>query len=347
MADRAGRRELQTHLTIRAFQAMLSGLRELGHDPAPMIAAAGIAPEALGDPDGRIPTLRVKEFLTAAVERTGDDNLGLHMAERADLGSFDAPFFAMHSSATLGAAYERLSRYQRLLHDTSRIELRIEDAHATLHHRPPGGVAPHRHGMEFVLAAWVRAGRAVTGVEWAPLEVRFAHAAPAETSDHERFFRAPLRFTMGENAFSLAADLLALPCTRADAALADLLDRYAAERIARAPGTGRLSDRVRSLLEAELRSGEFSATALAHHLGMSVRSLNRLLSAEGTSYQLLLDGLRHELAARQLSDPRSSVWEVAFQLGFSDLSAFYRAFRRWTGTTPAEFRGRPGALGRP
>lgn len=325
---------------------MLSGLRGLGHDPAPLIAEAGLAPATLVDPDGRIPTSRVKEFLSAAVERTGDEHLGLHMAQRADLGSFDAPFFAMHSSPTLGAAYERLSRYQRLLHDTSRIELRIDDAHATLRHRLPGGILPHRQGMEFVIAAWVRCGRAVTGVEWAPLEVRFAHPAPADTREHAQFFRSPVRFTMGENAFSLAAPLLALPCARADAALVALLDRYAAERIARVPGTGRLADRVHALIESGLPSGEVSATALAHQLGMSVRSLNRLLAAEGTSYQKLLDALRHELAARQLSDPRTSVWEVAFELGFSDLSAFYRAFRRWTGTTPAEFRGRAGIPGR-
>jgi AraC-like DNA-binding protein len=199
--------------------------------------------------------------------------------------------------------------------------------------------------MEFVLAVWVRAGRAVTGIEWSPLEVRFGHAAPRDAGDHERFFRAPVRFRMGENAFTLAAELLALPCTRADAALAALLDRYAAERIARAPGAGRLADRVHALLEAGLRSGEVSATSLARRLGMSVRSLNRLLATEGTSYQKALDSLRHELAARQLSDPGTPVSEVAFQLGFSDLSSFYRAFRRWTGTTPAEFRGRASAPG--
>ena len=321
---------------------MLSGLGALGHDPAPFLEQANIDPRSLGDPDGRIPTPRVIEFVAAAVAATGDPNLGLHMAERAELGSFDAPFFAMHASPTLGAAYERLSRYQRLFHDASKIELRIGATHATLRHRLPGGILPARHGAEFLIASWVRAGRAVTGVEWAPLEVRFGHAAPADISHHERFFRGPLKFAMGENSFSLAAELLALPSTRADAGLAALLDRYAAERIARAPGSGRLADRARTLIEAGLRSGGMSATSLARQLGMSVRSLNRLLAAEGTSYQSVLDALRHELAARQLSDPGSSVWEVAFQLGFSDLSAFYRAFRRWTGTTPAEFRGRGG-----
>ncbi len=335
-----GARTGRAHLAVRAFQAMLSGLEALGHEAAPWIAAAGIDAGVLGDPDARIPMERVVAFVTAAVEQTGDDHLGLHMAERAELSSFDAPFYAMHSSATLGAAYERLARYQRLFHDTSRLELRVGDVHATLRHRLPGGVHPARQGAEFVIASWVRTGRAVTGVDWAPLEVRFAHAAPADASDHARFFRAPLRFATGENSFALAVELLALPCTRADATLAALLDRYAAERISRSPGTGGLADRARSLLESELGSGEVRATQLAKRLGMSVRSLNRVLAAEGTTYQSLLDGVRLELAARRLTDPRSSVWEVAFQLGFSDLSAFYRAFRRWTGTTPAEFRAR-------
>jgi len=329
---------LAGNLTARAFRAMLSGIRALGHEPASWLAAADIAAPVLEDPDARIPVATVIEFMTLAVGATGDEHLGLHAAEHAELGAYDAPFYAMHASATLGAAYERLARYQRLFHDSSRAELRIEDGHAALRHRPAAGMLPKRQGAEFLLASWVRSGRAVTGVDWAPDEVRFAHPAPDDASEHRRFFCAPVRFGCGENAVWLAPELLALPCTRADAALAALLDRYAAERIDGTPAPGRLADRVRAMIEAGLPAGDVSATALAKRLGMSVRSLNRLLAAEGTSYQGVLDGLRHELAARGLSNPRVSVWQVAFDLGFSDLSAFYRAFRRWTGTTPAGFR---------
>jgi AraC-like DNA-binding protein len=116
------------------------------------------------------------------------------------------------------------------------------------------------------------------------------------------------------------------------------MDRYVDEQIQRAPIGGRMSDRVRGIATLLLRDGEPSASTTASRMKMSVRTLNRALAAEGTSYRAILDQLRHELACRHLVDSRLSICEIAFLLGFSDMSAFYRAFKRWTGRTPAEFR---------
>jgi AraC-like DNA-binding protein len=195
-----------------------------------------------------------------------------------------------------------------------------------------------RHTAEFLLAVWVRAGRLATGTDWAPLEVRFAHSAPNDVDDHARFFRAPVHFDCGENALVLPAALLDMPCVRADGALLAVLDRYAADRLGRLPQTTTLAERVRAALIEQLVGTEPGAVRMAAQLKMSVRTLNRGLAAEGTSYTALLDQLRHELATRHLADDRVSIAEVAFLLGFSELSSFYRAFRRWTGRTPVEFR---------
>jgi AraC-like DNA-binding protein len=184
----------------------------------------------------------------------------------------------------------------------------------------------------------VRGGRVATGEDWAPLEIRFAHRRPDEVGEHARFFRAPVHFSAGENAMVLAAELLDRPCVRADPALLAVLDRYAADLLARVPATGRLADRARTALVEMLRDGEPGAGRLASRLKMSARSLSRTLAAEGTSYRALLDQIRRETAARHLADDRIAIAEVAFLLGFSDLSAFYRAFKRWTGQTPAEAR---------
>lgn len=277
-------------------------------------------------------------LLARAAEHTGDGNLGLHLAERAALGSFDVHFYAMASSPTLGAAYERLCRYQRLIHETSRVDLEIRDDRAVLRHQLAGGVAAPRQTAEFLVTAWVRAGRVVTGVDWAPSEVHFAHPAPLDISEHGRFFRSDLHFAMGENALVLPTRLLETPCARADPALAAVLDRYASDRLEQAPRTISVADRVRSVLGDELRGGEPTAARLAARLKMSVRSLNRVLAVEGTSYQQLLDGLRRDLAERHLAGDHVSISEVGFLLGFSELSSFHRAFKRWTGRTPARFR---------
>jgi AraC-like DNA-binding protein len=318
----------------------VSGLRALGHDPGPILNAAGVPQATLDDPDGRVPMTAGVAVLRRASEVTGDTDIGLHIAEHAELGSVDVHFYAMATSPTLGAAYERLCRYQRLIHETSSVRLEIDGDRAILRHALPGGMAVPRHSAEFIVAAWVRAGRVVTETDWAPLEVRFAHVAPPDVREHARFFRAPVRFGMAENALILPVSLLGTPCARADATLLSVLDRYAVDRLESVPRALTFAEHARAALAEELRGSQASASRLARRLKMSVRTLNRALAAEGTSYRALLEQLRRELATHHLVDGRLSIGEVAFLLGFSELSAFYRMFKRWTGETPAEFRRR-------
>lgn len=325
-------------MTTRAIRPLVSGLAELGHDPAPVLALVGIEEVVIEDPEASVPMQQVVSLIDHAVQATGDDNLGLHLAQHAQSGSFDVHLYAMISSATLGDAFQCLCRYQRLIHDSTEVRLDIEDDRATLRHRMPGGLAAPRHSAEFLLTAWVRGGRMATGTAWAPTEVRFAHHEPSGSDEHRRFFDAPVRFMTGENALVVPASLLELPCTRADPALFAMLDRYAADRLERAPRSAAIADRARTALAAALRHGEPSAAHVARRLKMSVRTLNRALVAEGTSYRRVLEQLRRELALRHLADVRLSVTEIAFLLGFSELSAFHRAFRRWTGQTPSQFR---------
>lgn len=325
-------------LTVRAIRPLLSGLRGSGYDVAPILDAVGIDEATLTDPDSRVPTSVAMGLLSTAVESTGDLNLGLHLAERAELGSFDVHFYAMASSPTLGAAFERLCRYQRMIHESSRVVLEVGATQAVLRHELAAGKAAPRQTAEFLLAAWVRAGRVITGAEWVPQEVHFAHAAPSDVGEHRRFFQADVHFAMGANALVLPSALLQRPCVRADPALVAVLDRYAAAQLEKAPRSDSMVDRLRVLLGEELRGGDPTAARLARRLKMSVRSLHRLLAAEGTSYQELLDALRRDLAQRHLAGDHVSISEIGFLLGFSELSSFHRAFKRWTGRTPAQFR---------
>ena len=330
---------VEVALTARAFLPLLSGLRRLGHDPAPLLAAVGVDAKVLEDPDARIPMSAGAGLLARAEAVTGDDCIGLHLAEHADLRTVDVHFYAMASSETLRDAFSRLSRYQRLIHETSRIELSTTSGGMALRHVLPGGFAAPRQAAEFLLAAWVRTGRLVTGANWDPVDVRFAHAEPASAHELRRFFQAPIRFSAGENAMTVSEASLSLHCVGADPSLALLMDRYASEHLQPHGSEGqRLADRLRHVLTAELRDGEPGAARVAARMKMSLRTLNRALADEGTTYRAVLNQLRAETAGRHLADPRISIGEVAFLLGFSELSAFYRAFKRWTGQTPAQFR---------
>ena len=315
----------------------MSGLKALGYDPAAFLQTQDVDDARLLDPDATVPMSACVALLAEGVRVTGDENLGLHVAEQAEVGSFDVHFYAMISSPTLGAAFEWVCRYQRLIHETSEVRLETSGDVTILSHRLSGGMPAPRQTAELLLAAWVRAGRIATRTRWNPAEVRFAHRAPLDWREHERFFGAPPRFSSGENALVLPAALLDLACRRPDPALLSLLDRYAADRLdGRQAAT--FAGRARAALSEELEAGNVAASRLAARLHVSVRTLHRFLAAEGTSYRRLLDQLRHDAAERHLADDRMSVGEIAFLLGFSELSAFHRAFRRWTGGTPAAFR---------
>lgn len=333
----------QPYITNRAIGPLVSGLVALGHNPAPLLAAAGLAPGALADPDTRVPWNRVLSFIDAAVSVTGDDHLGLHLAEHVPLETLDVHLHATLASNTLGQAYQRLCRYQRLLHETAIVELNVDDGRAELSHRLPGGRAAPRHSAEFLLALWVRVGRLATGVTWVPLQVRFAHKPPAFSGPLAEFFGAPLQFASGANTIVFPAGLLELPCLRADASLTTVLDRHASDRLARSTTDGPFAERARAGVLRGMLAGRLDAASLASDLRMSRRTLHRALAAEGVTYRSLLRQVRHELAARHLSDTRYSIAEVAFLLGFADVSAFHRAFRHWTGQTPLAFRRRAQA----
>jgi AraC-like DNA-binding protein len=175
-------------------------------------------------------------------------------------------------------------------------------------------------------------------VGWAPTQVKFAHPAPSVVREHERVFQAPIRFTAGENALVFPSELLHLPCRTADPGLLAVLSRHADQILSVLPQTDSWSDRIRRTAAEELGRGTAPVEQVARRLGLSVRSLQRRLAEEGTSYTELLDGIRHELAVRYFRDSRLSIAQIALLLGYAETSSFDRSFRRWCGMSPSDYR---------
>jgi AraC-like DNA-binding protein len=147
-----------------------------------------------------------------------------------------------------------------------------------------------------------------------------------------------LHFAGEMNAMVLRRDLLDTPLVRADPRLCVILDRQVRETLERLPKTTDLSERVRQIVAEKLTAGEPKIGEIARGLGMSARTLQRQLDRDGTKFRELIDALRRELAVSHLKEKEIPIAEVAFLLGFSEASAFHRAFKRWSGQTPAEFR---------
>jgi AraC-like DNA-binding protein len=343
--DRAGQGGLIT-VSVRSIRPAVARLGRLGVDVASLLSAVGVDHALLDDSDARLPHSLLLAIWDEAVARSGDDAFGIHVAEEVRPGAFDVLDYGIRSSATLGEGFERLVRYHRILHDAAVVDLRVEGDRARLLHSLPAEAGPlPRHAAEFILAGWLVVARQATGLDFAPLEVSFRHAAPVHLAEHRRVFRAPLSFGQPRNEMVVGRTLLDTPLVKSDPGLCAVLEPYVRELLERVPTTTTLAQRVRHLVAEGLPSVA-TAEVVARRLGRGRRTLNRQLGQEGVSFRSLVDELRHELALRYLAEPRMAVAEVGFLLGFSEASAFHRAFKRWTGITPAEHRRRSEAKGR-
>ena len=324
-------------VSVRFPRILVLALEERGVDVSAFLARLGIERSLLDNPDARLPTDADDLLWTAAPALARDDHIGLHLGERLPTTAFDLISYTMRSSPTLGDAFERLARYTKLLRDQATIAVvtRGDDARISFALGPEG--TPRQQG-EFTLAVFVQFCRQGTKTDVVPRAVEFSHTAPRDVSEHERIFRAPLAFGQPETALVLPRTALALPLAHADAGLLSLLERQIHELVERLPQGESVADRARRLIAEELSGGDPNVDTVARHLRMSPRTLHRRLKEGGTSFRLLLDALRHDMAARYLAEDHLPIAEAAFLLGFSEASAFHRSFKRWTGKTPAEFR---------
>lgn len=312
-----------------------------GVQAAALYQAVGMDPAVLNDPDSRIPFAQIVALYEQAATLTGDDALGMHVGEHADPTAFDVLGYSVINSPTFGDALERVVRYNSIWTNGSCFSVETVNGQARIVYLYlDDSIRERRQDVEMTFAALVVLGRRVTNVDWSPSEIRFQHERPRETAEHGRIFQCPIVFAATTNEVVFDSVYLHLPIVKADPSLCALLDRHANELLARYPREDSLVERIRTLMKDELNGGDASLEVVAERLGMSARTLQRKLNASGTSHQEILDEMGRDLAVRYLREPAMAVCEVAYLLGFSESSAFHRAFKRWTGTTPSEFRRR-------
>ena len=298
--------------------------------------------------DLEVPIAVVHELPLAAAELLGDPFLGLHVADWLPRGTYGLMEFLMRSARDVREAAVRLTRYHGLFNDVAVLALEERRHEMVLVHRIPGepGCAG-RHGNELVLAMMVRVLReSLERPAWSPSRAAFAHAAPPDPAPLVRWFGTErIDFALGHNELAVTLDDLALPLQSADSALQAVLDEQARQLVASRTEGDAFWTRLREHLRTALRDGSPRLEAAAEALGTSPRTLQRRLEEKATSFQDLVDDIRRDLACMYLEGGTLSPLEVAFLLGYSDRRAFLRAFKRWTGRTPGEFRDRSRSQG--
>ncbi len=312
-------------------------LESHGHPPAEIFQAAGIPPDLLKRPGARIRYSATNKAWQRASELIEDECFGLQGPKFWHPSYLYALGYAWLASHSLREALQRFVLYLDIVTEGRGISLKEDLAGLRICFSLDfqGMRVPAQ--VDCLIAVVFHMCRLNYGEELTPLSVSFRHEPPACEEAHRDFFNAPVFFdTAGDCILlPLAAVDLALPGTNPQ--IARIHDQLNVDYMAQLK-EGDLVNRVKAGILDALPSGSVSNEQVAKDLGMSVRSLQRRLAEEDTSFRDLLDVSRQEMAAGYIREPGIELSEIAFLLGFSDQSAFSRAFKRWTGKTPNEVR---------
>jgi AraC-like DNA-binding protein len=319
--------------SVRMVQAFIRLLRSY----------EGFPPRVLGeleklDVDGRVPVTCVHELLQDAIAFTKYPDIGLEAARESSSGELGAFDYAISTAATVGEAIDTAARYRRLINDTICFQLRVERERAVL--QIESSVVMPRAAVDFQLAVLYRNHLS----HWprtadAGYEVWFTHNQPNSNFAYRLSFPGvTLRFSMPFAGFVLLESDLAKPLRTADRNLHALVCKSADQILAMLPKTDRMIEKVRELIITDISTGGPYAERVSRALDISSRTLLRKLDEEGITFKDLLDDVRRRLALSYVDNRDIGLADVAFLLGFSHVSAFNRAFRRWTSQTPLEYR---------
>lgn len=329
---------------MQFFLPLMLAVEKMAGKTDTLLQAAGLTDTDIQDPEHLLPFEGLVRAWQTAITLCKDPLLPVRLGERTHPADFGILGTLAQCSSSLGEALELGVRYERLVNQSFGSTLFPLEGHLCNRlDMPPLPVEWLRPMVEYDFSAQISFAhflmRSERQVELHPVRVHFRHQAAGPVRFYEEYFGCPVQFGADHNEIILPQDVLSMRLPSADPALLQRLREYLEERMARdARQTSPLVQRIEKLVMPRLPYGLPELKDISALMGVSVSTLKRRLSEQDTHYQGVCDGLRHRLALQYVSEPERSMVDVAFMLGFSELSTFYRAFKRWTGITPQQYR---------
>ncbi len=309
-------------------------------DTDALLRSVGIEPDDPVDPKKMVPADEYYSLLEkfAAVDRNATA-LPLRVGASMHCDNYSAFGLAWKSADNLRGSFARAERYARVLSNVSTYELERTENGAYMHlHREGERRLGMRISNEASIASVFSISQEVSTQEFKPIAVYFKHPAPESITDHETHFGCPVHFDSDKDALLVSDESLQVPNHLGDEAISKFFDTHLEAELSELEDNNSLDQRLRIHISRTLSEGIPAISSVAEHFGMSGRTLQRRLSELDYSYQTLVDESRRQLAKKLLRETDYSLTEVSFMTGFSEQSAFTRAFKRWAGQTPRSFR---------
>lgn len=324
-------------IMLTALGAVPEVLRELGVEPGALLAAAGIDPAKLQDPHSTISFTAMGRLAAQCVALTGCPHFGLLVGAREGLQALGLVGFLAQHSPDVGTGLRNLVAHIHHYQRGAVTTLSSEGDAACLGFDI---YLPKVEGQDQIydgaMAVYTNVLRGLCGPAWRPTEIAFAHGRPADLRPYQRFFGAPLRFDADQTFIAFPAVCLLQPIPGAEPILYQILQRQV-DVLGEGAGAG-FAAALRGIIRTLLVGHRCSVDEAAGLFGIHRRTLHRRLKREGVTFDALVEDVRADLAQELLAARDTPLSEVATRLGYCDVSAFSRAFRRWSGTTPARWR---------
>jgi len=312
-----------------------------GLDLAPILGATGLTVRDIEDENVRLRVATQINCLNLLAEALGDRLLGFHVALTMDLRQTGLLYYVAASSNTLGDAMQGIARWSVMLNEGIRLE--TDFGHAFRIGFEYAGVSRRsdRHQIEAWTTAIVRCCREITGRGLQPVHVSIMHPRIVESAELDGFFGRSVDFNADRDAVFFAGEAAKLPVVNADRYLNRLVVGYCKDVLARRKArSGMTQADVENVIASLLPHGQPRIEDVAQKLRVGTRTLRRKLAAEGVTFARILEDLRFALAKHYLAEQAFSISRIAWLLGYTEVSAFSHAFRRWTGRTPRADRSR-------
>ena len=325
-------------------RVLVDGAERAGIGRGELLHGLPIDPALLAEVDGRVLLDAFAALQVRVMDLTRDEAFGLHVAERSTEGAFDLMAHLIAHAPTLREAFELCGQFHRLIIDDGQFGLRVGASTAEVRlHLPRTSPRAERMLAEFATAGITRLAVALGGPRAAPRLVSYEHARPPHHREYSRVFGDVVRFDQGATTVVFDSAALHREQLHQHAELFSLLRSHAEQALERAAVGLGIVDRIKKYLLTRSPAKMPDLATAARDLGLSTRSLRRRLTESATSYTSLVQGTLEPYAEHMLRDPARSIQETASALGFTSVSAFHRAFKQWTGMTPATYRKRRAA----
>jgi len=300
---------------------------------------SGITLSDLEDPDGRVSISKLNTLWSLAISYTGNPAIGLLVGSKVDPSRFSVVTQASFQCETILQGLQKYVRFFSIVNQGATMSLSKEGDLASLEFQFASPEFYSVSEIERMVSTAMARCRYLVGDKIEPKRFDFQHAEPEYRDEYEAMFNAPLFFGQDKTAIVFDRSLLYTKINQSNPYLLSVLTSYAEKLLKKVQSKSNVKDKVRFFIRNHLADdGELDVNMAAKELNMSRHTLYRKLKKEDVSFQSLFEEVRREEALRHLKEGRVSISEVAFLLGFSELSAFSRAFKRWTGESPAQFR---------